>query len=57
MLSNPDIVPMAVCEQKLPVTQNFLIIFHKIVKVIVKFTPEQARKAHRRSRGIALLFL
>jgi hypothetical protein len=28
-----------------------------MVKVKVKFTPEQARKAQRGSRGIALLFL
>jgi hypothetical protein len=28
-----------------------------LVKVKVKFTPAQAMKAHRGSRGIALLFL
>jgi len=57
VLSNPDIVHMAVCEQKLPVIQYFLIIFHIIVKVKVKFTVEQATRAHRGNGGIAQLSL
>jgi hypothetical protein len=56
ILSNSDITPMAICEQKLPVTQYFLTIFHGIIKVKVKFTLEQATKAHSGSRGIVLLF-
>ena len=39
-------------------THSQFVITVKIeVKVIVKFTLEQATKAHRRSRGIAILFL
>jgi hypothetical protein len=30
---------------------------HRVVKVKVKFTLEQVRKAQRGSRGVALLFL
>jgi hypothetical protein len=33
------------------------ILLYVKVKVQVKFTPEQATKAHRERRGITLLFL
>ena len=43
---------------KLHVTFNFSSLFGTVkVKVKVKFTLEQATKARRGSRGIALLFL
>jgi hypothetical protein len=35
----------------------FINVFHLEVKVKVKFTLEQATKAQKGSRGIALLFL
>jgi hypothetical protein len=45
---------------KAPASNNYPdIVFIKIIKVKVKikFTLEQTTKAHRGSRGIALLFL
>jgi len=39
------------------VSFNFPLKILFIIKVKVRFTLEQARKAHRGSRGIAVLFL
>jgi len=42
---------------KVLTTQNTQIFGNTLVKVKVKFTLEQPTKAHKGSRGIALLFL